>query len=97
MENVLRGELQSKVAFCGCGKLHFTYGPLTSAFRQKRVSGVRGFGWPAWSARQTSRQRFASRTESWSQRHRLPLGKKLGCEIPSLPVGGPMESFDAVS
>ena len=32
MENVLRGELQSKVAFCGCGKLHFTYGPLTLHF-----------------------------------------------------------------
>ena len=32
MENVLRGELQSKVAFCGCGKLHFTYGPMTLHF-----------------------------------------------------------------
>jgi hypothetical protein len=32
MENVLRGELQSKMAFCGCGKLHFTYGPLTLHF-----------------------------------------------------------------
>jgi hypothetical protein len=32
MENVLRGDLQSKVAFCGCGKLHFTYGPLTLHF-----------------------------------------------------------------
>jgi hypothetical protein len=32
MDNVLRGDLQSKVAFCGCGKLHFTYGPLTLHF-----------------------------------------------------------------
>ena len=32
MENVLRGDQQSKVAFCGCGKLHFTYGPLTLHF-----------------------------------------------------------------
>lgn len=32
MENVLHGDLQSKVAFCGCGKLHFTYGPLTLHF-----------------------------------------------------------------
>ena len=32
MENVLRGELQSKMAFCGCGKLHFTYGPITLHF-----------------------------------------------------------------
>jgi hypothetical protein len=32
MENVLRGDLQSKLAFCGCGKLHFTYGPLTLHF-----------------------------------------------------------------
>ena len=32
MEHVLRGDLQSKVAFCGCGKLHFTYGPLTLHF-----------------------------------------------------------------
>ena len=32
MENVLSIDLQSKVAFCGCGKLHFTYGPLTLHF-----------------------------------------------------------------
>ena len=32
MENVLSSEMQSKVAFCGCGKLHFTYGPLTLHF-----------------------------------------------------------------
>ena len=32
MENVLSSDLQSKVAFCGCGKLHFTYGPLTLHF-----------------------------------------------------------------
>jgi len=32
MENFLRSDLQSKVAFCGCGKLHFTYGPLTLHF-----------------------------------------------------------------
>lgn len=32
MENVLRGDLQSKVSFCGCGKLHFSYGPLTLHF-----------------------------------------------------------------
>lgn len=32
MENVLRGDLQSKVAVCECGKLHFTYGPMTLHF-----------------------------------------------------------------
>lgn len=32
MENVLRGDLQSKVALCECGKLHFTYGPMTLHF-----------------------------------------------------------------
>ncbi|HSL03469.1 MAG TPA: hypothetical protein VK901_08025 [Nitrospiraceae bacterium] len=32
MENAIRGELQSKMAFCGCGKLHFTYGPITLHF-----------------------------------------------------------------
>jgi hypothetical protein len=32
MENVLRSDLQSKVAVCECGKLHFTYGPMTLHF-----------------------------------------------------------------
>jgi hypothetical protein len=32
MDNVLRGDLQAKMALCGCGKLHFTYGPLTLHF-----------------------------------------------------------------
>ena len=32
MENVLRGDVQSKVVFCECGRLHFTYGPMTLHF-----------------------------------------------------------------
>lgn len=32
MENIMRGEGQSKLGFCGCGKLHFTYGPVTLHF-----------------------------------------------------------------
>ncbi|MEO5955756.1 MAG: hypothetical protein ABIR36_08735 [Nitrospiraceae bacterium] len=32
MDNIMRGDGQSKVAFCGCGKLHFTYGPVTLHF-----------------------------------------------------------------
>lgn len=32
MDNVLRGDLQAKMALCGCGRLHFTYGPLTLHF-----------------------------------------------------------------
>lgn len=34
MEQVMRGDGQSKVAFCGCGKLHFTYGPVTLHFER---------------------------------------------------------------
>jgi hypothetical protein len=32
MEQVLRGDGQSKLVFCGCGKLHFTYGFVTLHF-----------------------------------------------------------------
>ncbi len=32
MDNVLRGDLQAKMTLCGCGRLHFTYGPLTLHF-----------------------------------------------------------------
>jgi hypothetical protein len=39
MEHVLRGDLQSKVAICGCGKLHFTYGPLTLHFDRVEFLG----------------------------------------------------------
>ena len=34
MERALRGDLQSKMALCGCGKIHFTYGPLTLHFER---------------------------------------------------------------
>jgi hypothetical protein len=32
MEDVMHGEGQAKLALCGCGKLHFTYGPVTLHF-----------------------------------------------------------------
>jgi hypothetical protein len=32
MEHVLRGEGQSKVVLCDCGKLYFTYGSITLHF-----------------------------------------------------------------
>lgn len=32
MEHVVHGEGQSKLVFCGCGRFHFTYGPLTLHF-----------------------------------------------------------------
>ena len=32
MEEVMCGDKQSKLAFCECGKLHFTYGPVTLHF-----------------------------------------------------------------
>lgn len=32
MEQVMRGDKQSKLVFCECGKLHFTYGPITLHF-----------------------------------------------------------------
>lgn len=32
MESILRGEGQSKLALCGCGRLHFTYGSVTLHF-----------------------------------------------------------------
>ena len=32
MEHMIRGDGQSKVALCDCGKLHFTYGPVTLHF-----------------------------------------------------------------
>ena len=58
--------------------------PSDVAFRQSRVSGVRRFGWPTWSTRQASSERFDRPTRSRFQRHRLPLGEKLGHETPSL-------------
>ena len=51
--------------------------PYDPAFRQSRISVVRGFGQPTWSARQASGQGFDSRTESCFQRDCLPLGKKI--------------------
>ena len=32
MEHVLRGEGQSRVMLCDCGKFHFTYGSITLHF-----------------------------------------------------------------
>lgn len=32
MEHMIRGDGQSKVTLCECGKLHFTYGPVTLHF-----------------------------------------------------------------
>lgn len=34
MENVMRVDGQSTLALCGCGKLHYTYGPLTLHFEK---------------------------------------------------------------
>jgi len=34
MENVMRVDGQSTLALCGCGKLHYTYGPLTLHFER---------------------------------------------------------------
>lgn len=35
MEKTMRGEGQVKVAFCGCGKLHVTYGAVTVHFERE--------------------------------------------------------------
>jgi hypothetical protein len=32
MEQIMRGDKQSKLAFCECGKLHFTYGSVSLHF-----------------------------------------------------------------
>lgn len=32
MENVIHGKGQAKLNVCGCGNLHFTYGPITLHF-----------------------------------------------------------------
>ena len=32
MENFIHGNGQVKLNVCGCGKLHFTYGPITLHF-----------------------------------------------------------------
>ena len=32
MDNVIHGNGQAKLNVCGCGNLHFTYGPITLHF-----------------------------------------------------------------
>lgn len=32
MDNVIHGQPQAKLNVCGCGRLHFTYGPITLHF-----------------------------------------------------------------
>ncbi len=32
MDNVIQGQPQAKLNVCGCGSLHFTYGPITLHF-----------------------------------------------------------------
>lgn len=32
MENFIHGKEQAKLNLCGCGRLHFTYGPITLHF-----------------------------------------------------------------
>lgn len=32
MENFIHGKGQAKLNVCGCGRLHFTYGPITLHF-----------------------------------------------------------------
>ena len=78
MENVLRGDLQSKVGVLRMWKASLYLWSFNVAFRQSRVSGVRRFGWPTWSTRQTGRERFERRIRSCFQCHRLPLGGSFG-------------------
>ncbi len=35
MENVVQGKGQAALNLCGCGKLHFTYGPVTLHFERE--------------------------------------------------------------
>lgn len=35
MENFIRGKEQAKLNVCGCGRLHFTYGPITLHFERE--------------------------------------------------------------
>lgn len=35
MENFIHGNGQAALNLCGCGRLHFTYGPITLHFEQE--------------------------------------------------------------
>lgn len=42
MENFIHGKEQAKLNLCGCGRLHFTYGPITLHFEREEFQVFAG-------------------------------------------------------
>jgi hypothetical protein len=56
MEQMMRGDWQSKVVLCECGKLHFTHGPLTLHFdKEGFLKFADSVGWLGAQLRQAAK------------------------------------------
>ncbi|HEY6085300.1 MAG TPA: hypothetical protein VIU63_07870 [Nitrospira sp.] len=66
MEDVMQGKGQGKLALCGCGKIHFSYGPVTLHFdREEFVLFAESVGWLGAMVKQAVHSSlFSSTTES---------------------------------
>jgi hypothetical protein len=38
MENLIHGKAEAALSMCGCGRLHFTYGPITLHFDREEFA-----------------------------------------------------------